>query len=58
MDLRSGAYGEPLTPLRAYAHGVPRYYMQDFGNAVSHPDSRFYCGFRAEHLSHDARTSR
>ena len=33
-------YGEPLTPLRAYAHGVPRYYMQDFGPAVSHPDSR------------------
>ena len=25
-------YGEPLTPLRAYAHDVPRYYMQDFGN--------------------------
>ena len=24
-------YGEPLTPLRAYAHDVPRYYMQDFG---------------------------
>ena len=38
-------YGEPLTPLRAYAHGVPRYYMQDFGNAVSHPDSRFYAAF-------------
>ena len=26
-------YGEPLTPLQAYAHDVPRYYMQDFGNA-------------------------
>ena len=38
-------YGEPLTPLRAYAHGVPRYYMQDFGNAVSHPDSRSYAAF-------------
>ncbi len=38
-------YGEPLTPLRAYAHDVPRYYMQDFGNAVSHPNTRFYCGF-------------
>ncbi len=32
-------YGQPLTPLRAYAHGVPRYYMQDFGTATSHPDS-------------------
>jgi hypothetical protein len=38
-------YGEPLTPLRAYAHDVPRYYMQDFGNAVSHPDSRWYDAF-------------
>ena len=38
-------YGEPLTPLRAFAHDVPRYYMQDFGNAVSHPDSRFYAAF-------------
>ncbi len=33
-------YGEPLTPLRAYAHDVPRYYMQDFGTATSHPDSQ------------------
>ncbi len=38
-------YGEPLTPLQAYAHDVPRYYMQDFGNPVSHPDSRLYSGF-------------
>lgn len=38
-------YGEPLTPLRAYAHDVPRYYMQDFGNPISHPDSRWYDAF-------------
>lgn len=38
-------YGEPLTPLRAYAHDVPRYYMQNFGNADSHPDTRFYAAF-------------
>ncbi|HEY4962495.1 MAG TPA: TonB-dependent receptor, partial [Terriglobales bacterium] len=37
--------GEPLTPLSAYAHGVPRYYMQDFGNSVSHPNSRSYSAF-------------
>jgi hypothetical protein len=37
--------GAPLTPLRAYAHGVPRYYMQDFGTAVSHPNSRSYALF-------------
>lgn len=33
-------YGQPLTPLRAFAHDVPRYYMQDFGPAISHPDSQ------------------
>lgn len=38
-------YGEPLTPLRAYAHDVPRYYMQDFGTAVSHPNTRSYSAF-------------
>jgi len=38
-------YGDPLTPLRAYAHGVPRYYEQDFGNAESHPNSRSYSAF-------------
>ena len=38
-------HGDPLTPLRAYAHGVPRYYMQDFGNSVSHPNSRNYAAF-------------
>ena len=38
-------YGEPLTPLRAYAHDVPRYYMQDFGTAISHPNSRSYAAF-------------
>jgi len=38
-------YGEPLTPLRAYAHGVPRYYSQDFGDSESHPNSRSYSAF-------------
>ena len=38
-------YGDPLTPLRAFAHDVPRYYMQDFGTAVSHPNSRLYSAF-------------
>jgi hypothetical protein len=38
-------HGEPLTPLRAFAHDVPRYYMQDFGTGVSHPNSRVYSAF-------------
>ncbi|HEY3929202.1 MAG TPA: TonB-dependent receptor [Candidatus Koribacter sp.] len=38
-------YGEHLTPLRAYAHDVPRYYLQSFGTAASHPDTREYAAF-------------
>ena len=38
-------YGMEITPLRAYAHGVPRYYVQNFGSAVSHPDSNEYAAF-------------
>jgi Carboxypeptidase regulatory-like domain len=43
-------YGEPLTPLRAYAHEVPRYYMQNFGTAVSHPNTRFYSAFMQDSI--------
>jgi hypothetical protein len=38
-------YGMKTTPLRAYAHGVPRYFLQNFGSAVSHPDTNEYAGF-------------
>ena len=37
--------GLETTPLRAYAHGVPRYYIQNFGSAVSHPDTNEYSWF-------------
>ena len=37
--------GTELTPLRAWAHGVPRYYMQNFGTAFSHPDTNEYAAF-------------
>jgi len=37
--------GLTLTPLRAWAHGVPRYYLQNFGTPVSHPDSNDYSAF-------------
>ncbi|MGB8782517.1 MAG: carboxypeptidase regulatory-like domain-containing protein [Terriglobales bacterium] len=36
--------GLQLTPLRAWAHNVPRYYEQNFGNPVSHPNSNDYAG--------------
>jgi hypothetical protein len=37
--------GLGLTPLRAWAHNVPRYYIQNFGDPVSHPNSNDYAGF-------------
>ncbi|MGO8983324.1 MAG: carboxypeptidase regulatory-like domain-containing protein [Terriglobales bacterium] len=37
--------GLELTPLRAWAHNVPRYYVQSFGNPVSHPNSNDYSWF-------------
>ncbi len=37
--------GLQLTPLRAWAHDVPRYYVQNFGNPVSHPNSNDYAAF-------------
>ncbi|MGA2695822.1 MAG: carboxypeptidase regulatory-like domain-containing protein [Terriglobales bacterium] len=37
--------GLELSPLRAYAHLVPKYYEQDFGNSASHPDSNEYSAF-------------
>jgi hypothetical protein len=38
-------YGLKLTPLRAYAHGVPRYYIQNFGSANSNPNTNEYAAF-------------
>jgi len=37
--------GLELTPLRAYAHEVPHYYVQDFGSFVTHPDTNEYSAF-------------
>ena len=37
--------GLRLTPLRAYAHGVPHYYLQNFGPSSSHPNSNDYAAF-------------
>lgn len=42
--------GLPLTPLRAYAHDVPHYYLQNFGSAVSHPDSNDYAAFAQDSI--------
>ncbi|MDP9267623.1 MAG: TonB-dependent receptor [Acidobacteriota bacterium] len=38
-------FGLRLTPLRAFAHEVPRYYIQDFGTQVSHPDTNEFSLF-------------
>jgi len=37
--------GMQLTPLRAYAHEVPHYYLQNFGSSTSHPDTNEYAAF-------------
>ena len=37
--------GLELSPLRAYAHGVPQFYIQNFGSAESHPDTNEYSLF-------------
>lgn len=37
--------GLPLTPLRAYAHAMPHYYSQNFGPAVSNPNSNDFAAF-------------
>ena len=37
--------GLELTPLRAYAHQVPKYYIQNLGSASSHPDTNEYSAF-------------
>ncbi len=34
-----------LTPLRAYAHAMPKYYLQNFGPASSNPNSNDYAAF-------------
>ena len=37
--------GLPLSPLRAYAHEVPHYYLQNFGSATSRPNTNEYAAF-------------
>jgi outer membrane receptor protein involved in Fe transport len=40
--MEAGLY---LTPLRAYAHEVPHYYLQSFGSAASNPNTNEYAAF-------------
>ena len=42
--------GLELTPLRAYAHETPKYYLQNFGSATSHPDTNEYAAFAQDTL--------
>jgi hypothetical protein len=37
--------GMELTPLRAYAHQVPHYYLQNLGSAASRPNTHEYAAF-------------
>lgn len=38
-------FGLTITPLRAYAHAVSRFYSQNFGSSTSHPDTNDYALF-------------
>jgi len=42
--------GLELTPLRAYAHEIPHYYLQNFGGATSNPDTNEYAAFAQDTL--------
>lgn len=43
-------YGMKATPLRAYAHLVPRYYIQNFGSYISNPDTNEYAWFAQDSI--------
>jgi outer membrane receptor protein involved in Fe transport len=43
-------FGLAITPLRAYAHTVPRFYIQNFGTADSRPDTREYALFAQDSI--------
>jgi hypothetical protein len=43
-------YGAEITALRAFAHNAPRYYIQNFGSASSHPDTSEYSVFGQDTL--------
>lgn len=45
FTFRPAVFGLRITPLRAYAHNVPRYYIQNFGESVSRPDSNDFSLF-------------
>ncbi len=42
--------GLKITPLRAYAHQVPRYYNQNFGLDATHPNENEFAGFVQDSL--------
>ncbi|HEX6879752.1 MAG TPA: TonB-dependent receptor, partial [Terriglobales bacterium] len=43
-------YGMRISALRAYAHNVPKYYIQNFGTAASHPDTTEYAFFAQDSI--------
>lgn len=43
-------FGMRISPLRAYAHGVPRFYIQNFGALESHPDTNEFSLFAQDNI--------
>ena len=50
-------YGMSISPLRAYAHNVPRYYIQNFGTAVSNPNTTEYALFAQDSIRLNSRVA-
>jgi Carboxypeptidase regulatory-like domain/TonB dependent receptor len=42
--------GLALSPLRAFAHQIPHYYLQNFGSAASRPDTNEYSAFAQDSI--------
>jgi Carboxypeptidase regulatory-like domain/TonB dependent receptor len=47
--------GLPLTPLRAYAHAMPHYYLQNFGPSSTNPNSNDYAAFAQDTIRANSR---
>lgn len=48
-------YGMKISPLRAYAHNIPRYYIQNFGRGASNPDTTEFAVFAQDSIRLNSR---
>lgn len=55
FTFRPQTFGLSITPLRAYAHAVPRFYSQNFGSSTSRPDTNEFAFFAQDTMRIGAR---